>query len=183
MTPFTILGLGDFISSEGTEVIIRSFSNFYHGLTTKHQKKISLCIVDEYKYADNVNRLLKENEIEHCTSLITITNQERLEDIYQKSSFFFLPSNGNLKNIVQESLSYGLPILSYENNYYEDILDQTCSMLIPYEDGSDSVLEFSRILCMLYNDMEATRILQRGAKRRYQDRFTWKENRRARVSA
>jgi len=183
MTPFTILGLGDFISSDGTEVIIRSFSNFYHSLTTKHQKKISLCIVDEFKYVENVNRLLKENDVMHCSTVMTITNQDRLEEVYQKSSFFFLPATGNLKNIVQESMSYGLPILSYENNYYEDILDQTCSMLIPYEDSEDSVLEFSRILSMLYNDMEATRILQKGAQKRYQDRFTWKENRRARVGA
>jgi len=183
MKPFTILGLGDFISSEGTEVIIRSFSNFYHSLTTKHQKKISLCIIDEFKYSENINRLLKENEIEHCTTLVTITNQDKLEEIYQQASFFFLPSNGNLKNIVQESLSYGLPILSYENNHYEDILDMTCSMLIPFEDNEDSVLDFSRIISMLYNDMEATRILQRGAKRKYQERFTWNENHRARVSA
>lgn len=183
MTPFITLGLGDFISERGLEITIKAFSHFYHNITPKHQRRVELKLIDKAVNKSRIQTLTKHYNIDHLTQFLDLEEQELIETQYKIASLIMLPININVSNIVQESLSYSLPIICFKNTTSEGLLDQTCSMQLEYDSDEVSVIEFSRILKLLYFDPEARKILKRGALQKYEAKFTWGNKNRIRVGS
>jgi len=183
MTPFIIIGLGDFIDNNHLEITVRSFANFYHNVTSKHQKRVELKLIDDRGNIQKIQQLTKYYKIEDVTEILTLDQQEDIEVKYKIASFLLLPLNRKVENIIQESLSYGLPILCYYSTGSDSLLDQTCSMRIDFENTETSVLNFAEVLKLLYFDPEARKIFKKGAVQKYQADYTWGGSNRVRVGA
>ena len=127
---------------------------------------------------DIIQQQIKEYQIEDKVELVNWSDQEKVESSYRNGSIMVLPSRDNFSKLVSESFSFGLPVICYENNHIEDIVDQTCGMLVPEDNLGESILEFSNLLRILYFDPEAQKILKRGAKNKYTKALSWgNENR------
>jgi len=100
-------------------------------------------------------------------------DQEKVETSYTNGSVLLLPSKDNFSKLVSESFSFGLPVICYDNEHIEDIVDQTCGMLVHEDNVGESIIEFSNLLRMLYFDPEARKILKRGAKNKYTQALSW----------
>ncbi len=183
MTPFIVLSLGDFISENGSYVALHSFTNFYHNTTSKHQKRIELVLIDEHENLKQQLAFCKKLQIEDAVTVLHLGQQERIESMYKNASIFMLPVRRHLNAIVQECLSYGLPLLGYDGFGTEQVIDQTCGMLVQYDTDEESILDFSRMLRMLYFDPEARKILCKGAEARYEKEFTWGQKNHLRVGS
>jgi len=183
MTPFIVIGLGDFISEQGLDITVKSFANFYHNVTSKHQKRLELKLIDDIENVSRLKSLVSQYEVDNVTEILTLSQQNQIETTYKIASLIMLPLNKNVSNIVQESLSYSLPIICFNNSANEGLLDQTCSMQLDFETDEASAIQFSRLLKLLYFDREALKILKRGAAQKYESKFTWGTNNRARVGA
>lgn len=170
---FNLLALGEFIHDEGIDIALGAFSDLYHNVTSKHQKQMEMTMITKGLKTEIIEEKIKNNQLEKKVKLVNWTEQEEVEFCYQNASILILPSNENLSKLVSESFSFGLPVISYENEHFADIVDQTCGMLINEESTGENMLAFSRLLRILYFDPEARKILKRGAMNKYEQAFSW----------
>ena len=173
MIPFSVITLGHLVSPNSASTALKSFANFYHTITSKHQRRVKLYIVDESANNDMLHKQCLEQEIGDVTTILNLSEQETIESIYKSGSVFFLPVKENKDALVQESLSYGLPFIGFTKYGYEEYIDQTCGMLLKEERDEENVIEFARLLQLLYFDPEARNFLKRGAVNKYEAAFSW----------
>lgn len=173
MISFSIIALGDFVSPKGCDVMMKAFANFYHSVTSKHQRRISLYIIDDAANVDNIAKACILHKIEEPTSILHLEEQDDIIKLYKSGSLFLFPVQQRKEAIIQESLSYGLPILSYAGLGYEEYIDQTCGMLLKTTSPEEDILEYARLLQLLYFDPEAREFMKRGALNKYKAHFSW----------
>ena len=177
MSTFRVLTLGEFVTGSDIEVAISSFLEFYQGITAKHQKKSRLIIIEETPAIQNIQKFIERKNIEAAVEIINRAEQELVIKAYKNANVMLFPAYTKKGSVMIEALSYGLPILCYSQANLEDYVDHTCGMLIESISRDQSIQEFANKLRILYFDPEASKILQRGAKNKYKNQFTWSLNR------
>ena len=170
---FSVLALGEFIDDEGIDIALGAFSELYFNVTNKHQKKMEMMLITKGEKLDAIQQKIKNYQIDSKVELVDWSNQDKIESSYRNGSVMLLPSKDNFSKLVSESFSFGLPVICYENNHIEDIVDQTCGMLIPEDNTGESIIKFSNLLRILYFDPEAQKILKRGAQNKYAQALSW----------
>ena len=183
MTLFNVLSLGGFYPTNDLEIVMEAFANFYHQVTSKHQKHLHLTIIDKSENYQQFERLAKELEIKQVFSIISCNDQEDVEDFYASSSAIMLPTKEKLGMIIPEALSFGIPVLAYQLEHTKEYIDNSCGMLIRFSSREQSIQDFSKCLRILYFDPEALKILKKGAFRKYEKNFTWESKRSIQISA
>lgn len=168
MKPFFVLAPGRFMNEPGINVTIKSFSSLYHNVTPKHQRRLRLIIIEAEDQIPLLRQQLSaerfSDEVVHIVSRQDIENAEAA---YQNASLFFLPIDIDGYKVIPEALSFGLPVLTFDNPNIKTLLDNTCSMLVRSRSVSNAHEEFSRMLEMLYFDPEVRKILSKGAMDKY----------------
>jgi len=173
MESFNVLTLGEFIAGEESNIAILAFAEFYLGITTKHQKKSKLIVIDDRKFLEEKKELIKRYGISNAVHLVDLSEQDLIESYYKEASVFLLPSFQKVGNVMVEALSFKLPILSYDHPNHDEYVDHTCGMKVNHMSKEQSIQEFGSMLHMLYFDPEARKIFQKGASNKYQAQFTW----------
>ena len=173
MSKFNVLSLGEFIHQEGIDITLEAFAEMYHEVTSKHQKQMSFAMVTKGILSDYINEKINNLKIQEAIEIVPWSEQEVIEDWYEKASIMLLPSNGNISKLVSEAFSFGLPVVCYENEKLYDIIDHSCGMMVTNQTTQQNITNFSEILRMLYFDPEARKILKKGATRKYESKFSW----------
>ena len=104
---------------------------------------------------------------------MALNEQDEVEKSYQEGSLLLLPRIINSSSIIKEAFRYGLPVLCYKHASYIHLLDTSCGMMINYTNDHKAVSEFAQLLESLNYDPDAIQILKKGAKNRYQEKFSW----------
>ena len=165
MKPFVILSPIGLCSREEVEIILRSFTDLYLGVTNKHRKKLHLLVVNpQEEHLD----LLALYRTETNPKAIQITENNFLQ--FENASVIFLPRIRQ-KNIIPKALSQGIPILGFDELPLQQFLDNTCGMMVKSHSREHDISQFSGFLSMLYFDPEALLMLKKGAKRRFKTTF------------
>ncbi len=183
MTLFNVLSLGGFIPTKDVEVAMEAFASFYHQVTNKHQRRLRITIIDKGDNQRHFEELARTLDIQQVLTIISCNQQEGVEAFYAKSATILLPTRQRLGMIIPEALSFGLPVLSLEEEHTKEHIDNSCGMLIRYQGREQSIEEFSRCLRILYFDPEALKILKKGAFNQYEKNFTWASKRSVRIGA
>lgn len=173
MLTFKVLTLGKFIKGSEIDISVSAFADFYHGITTKHQKQSSLHVIEEQAEINELVSKIKQESLSKAVEIIPWENQGKIEKIYKTASVLLIPSLRKLESVFSEALSFGLPILCFDHSGQEDYVDQTCGMLVKHSSPGRSIQDFSEMLQLLYFDPEARMVLKRGAKQKYETQFTW----------
>ncbi len=182
MTPFVVLSPGRFVDQTGVEIAICTFANLYHDLTPKHQKKIKLVIIEEADEIVHLEKQIAKENLKNAVNIIHRSDMDNVEAAYENASVFLFPAMVYSHKIIPEAMSFGLPILTYENPDFKDILDYTCSMLVDKRYNYRGEDEFFNYLEMLYFDPEVRKILARGAMDKYENEMNWGRKRKAEVA-
>ena len=170
---FKVLALGEFIQEEGIDISIGAFADLYHTVTSKHQKQMEMVMITKGTKLESIQQKTKRYQIENKIELINWGDQEKVETTYQDASILLLPSNENVSKLISESFSFGLPVISYDNEMNSDLIDPSCGMLMNLETVGDRIEKFSQLLKMLYFDPEARKVLKKGAMNKYKDALSW----------
>lgn len=173
MSKFNVLSLGEFIHKEGIDVALESFADLFFDVTSKHQKQMKLIMVTKGALSTYIKEKAESLGIDQVIEIVLWSEQETIEEWYENASVMLLPSTDNITRLISEAFSFGIPVVSYESAHLEDTMDQTCGMMIEYDNFQENVVGFSEILRMLYFDPEARKILKRGAMKKYQTQFSW----------
>lgn len=183
MTLFNVLSLGGFIPTKDVEIAMEAFADFYHQVTNKHQRRLRITIIDKGGNSEHFEQLANSLSIRQVLTVINCSQQEGVEDFYAKSSTILLPTRQKLGMIIPEALSFGIPVLSLEEEHIKENIDNSCGMLVRFKGREQSIQDFSRCLKILYFDPEALKILKKGAFSKYEKNFTWASKRSVRIGA
>lgn len=170
---FTILSAGRFVPLKGFDVTIKAFANFYHQLTHKEQQKVELTLVGkgpQREFLENLTKLLK---VEEAVTFIDWIERKALQDIYKKSSTFLFPSHEGAGMVVSEALSYGLPVLCFDNVGPGEFVDNNCGRKVAYSEYDKSVVEFAQHLTELFRNTSTARQLSKNARMQFENTFAW----------
>ena len=173
MIPFNVLSPGGFIDEQNAIIALNAFARFYHTVTPKHQRRIKLIIVDEEDNILTLHGTIQTLKIEKAVELIPRYAVERVEGAYRKSDVFLFPSQRSISKVIPEALSYGLPILTIDNDEVRNYIDKTCGMTVRRIKQQQLPAALANMLQMLYFDPEVRKILHKGAKRKYRNHFSW----------
>ncbi len=172
MKPFLVLSPGGFINRTSIQITLKSFSCLYNSVTPKHQKRLQLNIIEEKERFPELRKLINNEKLDHAVSIIERADVENVIIAYENATVFLFPSFEYGLKLIPEALSFGLPVLTYEHKDLNNILDNTCSMLVK-RDQSLRFEKFTSILEMLYFDPEVRKILSQGARMKYQRELEW----------
>jgi glycosyltransferase involved in cell wall biosynthesis len=170
---FTVLAVGRFVYMKGFDVTIRAFSKFYHALSPEKRVNVKLKLVGKGEELERMKDIIREEKIEDVVDIIPWVEKEEMEHIYLTSTVFCFGSHEGAGMVIPEALSYGLPIVCFENFGPGELCDSTCAIKIPYSKYNQSIEEFAKALTTLFNTEEQRLIYSKAAIQYSQTHFHW----------
>jgi len=170
---FNVLSVGRFVPLKGFDVTIRAFAAFYHRLSADEKRNTKLTLVGKGDSEEYLHTLVVDLELQGAVHLIPWIERDRLKMIYQTADLFFFPSHEGAGMVVSEAMSYGLPVLCFDNCGPGEFVDKTSGLAIPYQDYDTVIDYFKEDLLRLFRDRNMLDRLSSGARRRHLNRFTW----------
>ena len=173
MKPFNLVALGRFLNGNSVSVAIKAYAKFYHGVSSKYQKKVHLTLIDKRYHHDLNMGLVLDYKLVKCVSMLSLQEQEKIEETYKNGSLLLLARKENSTSIIKEAFLYGLPVLCYANASYTNLIDASNSMSVDYKSDDQSVNEFAKFLDLLNFDPDVLDILRKGAMKKYERDLSW----------
>jgi len=170
---FNVLSVGRFVPLKGFDVTIRAFSRFYHELSRVEKTKVKLTLVGKGPTEAFLKNLIEQHQLESAVHIIPWIERDKLAMIYHAADVFLFPSHEGAGMVVSEALSYGLPVLCFDNCGPGEFVNNTCGMTIPYQDYDKVINYFSEDLMRLFKNEEILDRFSAGARRQHRNRFTW----------
>jgi glycosyltransferase involved in cell wall biosynthesis len=171
---FTILSVGRFVEMKGFELTIKSFARFLNKIETEEKKKVQLKLVGKGELTQKLKDLTIELGIEKYVKFITWVEKSEMETIYAQSDAFLFPSHEGAGMVVPEAMSYGLPVITFDNVGPGELL-KDAGIKIPYSTYSQSVLDFSDALTNLYNNPGSRLRLGINSSLTFKAFYTWEK--------
>ncbi|MEZ0486663.1 glycosyltransferase [Fibrella aquatica] len=112
---FRVLSVGRFVALKGFTSTVRAFAQFYQGLNPDEQQRTRLTLVGSGPAEAMIRQLVQEQGIGHCTDIINWLPKTEVAACYQSASVFLFPSHEGAGMVVAEAMSYGLPVVCWDN--------------------------------------------------------------------
>lgn len=170
---FTVLAVGRFHYMKGFDITIRAFAHFYHHLRPSDRKKVKLKLVGKGEELDLILKIIKEGNIQEAVEVVKWVPKSEMEGIYKDSSVFCFGSHEGAGMVVPEALSYGLPVVCFDNYGPGELCDDSCAIKVPYSSYYKSVRDFAEALHKLYTDSGAYANYANAARNFASSRFNW----------
>ncbi len=171
MNTLRFLSPGRFLVEDTVQVVLKSYASFYHQVTPKHQRSLSLCIIEEHENFKQIKEEISKLSIGSSVELIDRSAVEKVQEAYLNSDFFFYPDTQNQYKIIMEALRFNLPVLTLKTDESKELLDSTCGMLADFGDEYALIEQFSEQIEMLFFDREACKYMKKGARKQSRSVF------------
>jgi len=171
---FTVLSIGRFVPLKGFDITVNAFAKFYWNLPAAARKNTQLVLIGKGPEEAYINELIQKNKLPYQSILSkNWMDREALKQYYAASHVFLFPSHEGAGMVVPEALSYGLPVVCFDNVGPGELMDNTCGFAIPYANYEQSVTDFSRALEKLYLNKALQQNFSKKARQRFNNYFTW----------
>ncbi len=173
---FTILSIGRLVPLKGFDITLNAFAKFYWGLPKEQRKNTQLVLIGKGPQKEYIDHLIQKNKLPKEIVLFKDwMDREALQQYYSASHLFLFPSHEGAGMVVPEALSYGLPVLCFDNIGPGELMDKTCGISLPYTDYEQSIQGFSEALNRLFFNKELRQTYAKNAIQRFDDCFTWEK--------
>ena len=172
---FTVLAVGRFVYMKGFDITIRAFASFYHSLPHNEREKVRLQLVGKGEEMNRMQALVEAEGITGAVEILQWVPKEQMAAIYQNANVFCFGSHEGAGMVVPEALSYGLPVVCFDNYGPGELCDTSCAIKVPYAAYNTAVKNFSIALQVLYQKPLYYKRLSFGAKVFAHDRYSWSE--------
>jgi len=170
---YNIISVGRFVPLKGFDLTLLSFIKFIKTVPISQRKNCKLTLVGsgpEKKYYDQI---IYDNEVESYVEIIEWLDRKDLMKIYEKASVFIFPSHEGAGMVVAEALSFGLPVVCLDNEGPGQYINSNCGIAIPKSNYKYTVNQLGEALLKLYSDSSFLQQLSLGARKQYEEKFTW----------
>lgn len=173
-TKFTILSIGRLVALKGFDITIDAFAKFYKSLPEADQKNTQLVLIGKGPQKTFLAQKIKEYNLPLYSILyFDWMDRAALSEYYRAAQVFFFPSHEGAGMVVPEALSYGVPVLCFDNVGPGELMNKSCGISVSYSNRIHSVQAFSDALTRLYLNTEYRDTLSKNAFQRFEDQFTW----------
>ncbi len=148
---FNILMSGRFLAIKSFDIGIKAYLDFFEKLSPEEQNNTKLTILGDGTFAKQLKSISSSNE-KYNISFIKWIPFNEMENYYKNAHLFLFPSHEGAGMVVVEALSYGLPVVCFDNYGPGELTNQECAVQIKHMSYEDSVKSFSEGLRVLYSD-------------------------------
>ncbi|UTW63936.1 glycosyltransferase family 4 protein [bacterium SCSIO 12741] len=170
---FKVLSVGRFVSLKGFDVTLRAFARFHHRLPENQKAQSQLHLIGKGPLEDYLKNLSKRLGIDKAVTFTSWIDRNELMKIYQESDVFLFPSHEGAGMVVSEALSYGLPVICFDNEGPGEFVDNSCGRKVPYGEYDYTVIQFANRLTELYYNPIQRKQLSRQARSHFEQWFAW----------
>jgi len=170
---FTVLSVGRLVPLKGFDITLKAFYEFYSGLSLHQQKNVRLQLVGKGQLLKSIKKQIAELSLEDSVILTEWVEKEKMKDIYTNASVFFFPSHEGAGMVVPEALSFGLPVVCFDNEGPGEFIDSSCGLKVTYSTYDESLKVFANQLKLLYEDRTLYEKLSAGALHKFNSTFDW----------
>jgi len=171
---FTVLSIGRLVALKGFDITIDAFAKFYNTLPEAEKENTQLVLIGKGPQKKLLDKSIEEYNLpKHSILYFDWMDRAALSKYYRAAQVFFFPSHEGAGMVVPEALSYGLPVVCFDNVGPGELMNKTCGISIPYSDRATSIQAFSDALTRLYSNTDYRNTLSNNAFQRFEERFTW----------
>jgi glycosyltransferase involved in cell wall biosynthesis len=170
---FTILSVGRLVPLKGFDITLNAFYLFYNTLSDVQKEHIQLHIVGKGPLLNHLKNEIEKLSLQNAVLITEWVDKEKMKDIYTNASVFLFPSHEGAGMVVPEALSFGLPVICFDNEGPGEFVDSGCGLKVPYSNYLASVEEFSKQLSLLFHNSSLYRDLSEGALNKFDSTFKW----------
>jgi glycosyltransferase involved in cell wall biosynthesis len=170
---FKVLFMGRFEALKGPETVLRSFALFYNNLTELERQSVFLQMVGKGSLRPALEKIAIDLGIQNAVIWTDWVAFNQINAIYQSASLFFFPSHEGAGMVVAEALSFGLPVLCYDNEGPGELTAESCAIRIPYTSHQVVIQRFAEELIYLYHNPNVRMMMGQNAVHHVQDHLSW----------
>lgn len=170
---FNILIVGRFITIKSLDLALYAFEEMYKELPIEDQENIRLSIIGDGPLNVSLKELVISFESRNAIEFLGWIDKSSMDAYYRDASVFLFTSHEGAGMVVVEALSFGLPIICFDNFGAGEFVDDTCALKIPYTNFDQSKIDFKEALLRLYKDEELSKALSVSGKKLFDQKFTW----------
>lgn len=173
---FNVLSIGRFVSLKGFDMLIEAFSCFYQQLPIDQRSKAQLTIIGKGPDEELLQALAKKRQLpESVIKLVKWVPKNELKDYFLKANVFFFPSHEGAGMVIPEAMSFGLPILTYQNSGPGESIGDIAGICIPYSNYQESIRDFADKIHELYQFPNYQKKLGKQSLKRFKEQYTWSQ--------
>ncbi|MFK8039670.1 MAG: glycosyltransferase [Crocinitomicaceae bacterium] len=169
---FNVLSIGRFHFMKGFDITIRSFAKFYHDLSPKQQPKTKLTLVGKGEEKDRLIAIANSVGIADKIEWIDWVTRDEVKKIYSKSSVFLFPSHEGAGMVIPEAMSYGLPVVCFDNYGPGELLGDS-PVKVAHGSYKGSINDFAAILADLHSNGNYRHEIGLQNYNRFTEKFNW----------
>ncbi|MBQ0768224.1 MAG: glycosyltransferase family 4 protein [Bizionia sp.] len=168
---FDVIIVGRFLTIKSFDIAILAFEDFYNNLSEQERKGVKLSIIGDgpIDLKEICLKLNSKNQIDFHGWV----DKREMDSFYQKSNVFVFPSHEGAGMVVVEALANALPIVCFDNYGPGELVNERCSIKIPYSNRTESIINFSTAMKRLHGDKKMCLKKSIGSIDLFKDRYTW----------
>lgn len=170
---FQVLTVGRFHYLKGFDVAIRSFARFYHRLPEHEKENVELVVVGKGEEEGRLLDIASQEKIGHRIKWVSWVEREEMDQIYSAASIFLFPSHEGAGMVVAEAMSYGLPIVCFDNVGPGELAGNVAKK-VKYSTYNQSVEYFAEHLSELQRNAMQRELLSSLGTIRHRRVLNWK---------
>ncbi len=170
---FQIIAVGRFISIKSFNLALDAFYSFYKSRNSLEQKNISLLFVGDGPELKKIKKQSKKLGLDGIVKFVGWVSKNEIDQYYEDSSVFLMPSHEGGGMVVVEALSHSLPVVCFDNYGPGELVDDKCSIKIKYTNYNQSINDFSNGLNRIYSDKELSDKMSMNALRLFNTKYLW----------
>jgi glycosyltransferase involved in cell wall biosynthesis len=170
---FVVMIAARMVPLKGFDMVIQAFAEFYHRLSPADSQRAELLLVGSGPEEGRLRRLLAERGVTHCTQHLAWLSRAELLKIYGTASVFFFPSHEGAGMVVAEAMSYGVPVLCYQNEGPGELVPPASGLKVPYSSYQQNIRDFAAQLQALFASPAALRAESQLCRTHVADHHTW----------
>jgi len=176
ITTFNVLATVDVLSEPYLDLLIESYSSFYHHQTPKHQSKIYLTLFSK-RYYTYKHKGIALSDLGMNIKVVCAANEDETTKTFKEASILFLPILEAPGPIARELLVCGVPILCHEESIIKKHIDRQLMIVAGKNNEAEynpnhAIEDYADLLEMLYFDPSVQKILKKKADKKYRRKIT-----------
>ncbi|MGI4864395.1 MAG: glycosyltransferase family 4 protein [Janthinobacterium lividum] len=174
-TSFTVMIAARMVPLKGFDMVIAAFAAFYHALPAAEQPLARLLLIGSGPEEDRLQRLLHAHQLTTCAVHRPWLDRQELLEVYREASVFFFPSHEGAGMVVAEAMSYGVPVLCYQNEGPGELTPTASSLKVPYGTFAQNAADFAERLRWLHDSPALLAAEATLAYRHVAQHHTWEQ--------
>lgn len=168
--PCQFLFVGRLVPYKCAHVVITAFAN-----SEELRKKHSLKIVGDGPEREYLQKLIDENQLNHCVTILGWKEQFEVAQIMADCDVFVFPTIREVGgNVIIEAMSSGLPSVVPDYGGPSELIDNAVGIKVPLSNKLEFQENYTSTMEMIADNIEMRKLLSNNARTRAIEIHSWK---------